>query len=110
MTPTGRQYRPSPELVARLGAWKRGCDRGLSTREIADQLGLTQATLVRSIQRARAHGHPDAINHPNAERWALGAGLSHIVSPTSRLRRLRQRAAQQQEQQRGQGQAITAGT
>jgi len=92
MTPTGRQYRPSPELVARLGAWKRGCDRGLSTREIADQLGLTQATLVRSIQRARAHGHPDAINHPNAERWALGAGLSNL----GRARRaFRLRAAQE---------------
>jgi len=100
----GSAYQPSAEITARLGAWKRGCDRGMSTREIAHQLGIPQATLVRSIQRARAHGHPDAVTHPNAERWVRGAGFSGIIGYRNAQRRAYCRAHHDH------GQALAAGT
>lgn len=85
-------YEPDSETMFRLLAWKRGCDRRLTVRQIADSLRITPATLVRSVQRARERGHPLAVRHPLADTYSVSHGFIHTVSPSKRARRLQRLA------------------
>ena len=93
----GSAYEADAETHYRLRRWHHGCLHGWSTREIAEDLGIPVKTLRRCVQRARAHGNPQAIVHPNAARYAEDSGFSHIVShqARTRLRRARRRRAQE---------------
>lgn len=66
---TGSSYEPSAEIADRLATWRRLASRGVTVSGIAATLGISKSTLDKSICRARAHGHPDAILHPLAPRW-----------------------------------------
>jgi IS30 family transposase len=90
----GSSYQPGREVEYRLRKWAQGCRLGWSTTEIAQDLGIKVKTLQRCVQRARAHGHELAVVHPNATRYAEGAGYSHIVNNQARRRvaRRKQRA------------------
>jgi hypothetical protein len=83
----GSPYKPDAKTVDRIIVWYRGCMQGLSTREIAEQLGIKVPTLRRAVLRARQHGMEGAIRHPNAT--APGDGLSCVISPSARIRHLR---------------------
>lgn len=87
---TGRPPGLTPAVAARLGEWRRGCERGWSTREIAAEVGVSIKTLRRSVQRARRDGHPDAIVHPDATLYTPGNGITQSVSPSARARVVRQ--------------------
>jgi transposase len=87
----GRPPGPTQAVAVRLAEWRRGCERGWSTREIAEEVGVSIKTLRRSVQRARASGHEDAVVHPEAERYTPGNGTTQAVSPAARARRARHR-------------------
>lgn len=84
----GSPYEPDGEILYRLQVWKRGCDRRLTVRQIADSLRITPATLVRSVYRARERGHPLAVRHPLADTYSVSHGFIHTISPSKRARRL----------------------
>jgi transposase len=73
------RYRPHERTAQRLELWKRYSRNGWTTEEIAKELRIEVKTLRTMVQRARRHGHPDAIRHPDASghNWAA-------VSPASR--------------------------
>lgn len=80
---------PSPETAYRLRIWQAGCERGLSSQEIADQLGIKLATLQQTVHRARQKGDPRAVYHP-AARFA-GDGIAFLVRANTRASRARRR-------------------
>lgn len=76
-------YRPRPEIVRRLRRWKQLCALGWTTQEIADELRVNARTLERCVSRARRHGWPDAVQHPDA---GGRGGWTRILRPTPRRR------------------------
>jgi transposase-like protein len=61
----GSAYEPRADTARRLRTWRLGCQDGLSVADIAAALGVAPGTLQRSVERARAAGHPDAVIHPH---------------------------------------------
>jgi len=80
----------TPDMQIRMERWRRLCQNGLTTQQIADELGLSVEALRRSVSRARAAGCRAAIVHPLAPECGTGIGhLVHSGERASRLRRLR---------------------
>jgi transcriptional regulator with XRE-family HTH domain len=61
---TGSAYEPTAEIAERLARWRVLAGRSVSVADIAAALGISKSTLDKSVCRARAHGHSDAILHP----------------------------------------------
>jgi len=57
----GSAYAPGEEVTFRLRKWRHLAGLGWTLREIAAELDVPPTTLARCIQRARKHGHPDAV-------------------------------------------------
>lgn len=87
-------YEPDGEILYRLQVWKHGCDRRLTVRQIADRLGITPATLVRSVYRARERGHELAVRHPLADTYSTPDGYTHTVKSVVRAQRVRRLAGE----------------
>lgn len=81
----GSSYQPSPDTAARLATWHRLAALRWPVDDIARHLGIDRRTLDRAVCRARKHGHPDAILHPEARR--AGSGTWHLTGRAPRNRR-----------------------
>lgn len=87
----GSSYDPRLDTLIRLARWRRLASIGTPVNDIAAAVGLTRAALDQMVCRARKHGLPDAIRHPNAAA-APGTGLRHVID--SRAYHHRRLAAQ----------------
>lgn len=110
-TPTGREYRPSPEISYRLRRWRQLAMLGWKSQEIADELGIPLKTLRRCISRARDHGHKDAIKHPITDGYIgiMAMELGQDVWNRRKARRM-QRERDQRQARRAHGTLRTQDT
>lgn len=86
----GSVWQPSEDTVIRLARWKRLASIGTPVDDIAATVGMTRDALDQMVCRARRHGHPDAILHPNSGLQ----GLRHVYDSRARRDRLRTLSSQ----------------
>lgn len=68
----GSAYEPHADTRIRLARWRRLAADGHHMDDIAAQLGMTRAALDKLLERARKHGHPDAIPHARSSIPGIG--------------------------------------
>lgn len=83
----GSSYQPRGDTVIRLARWRRLASTGTPVADIAAAIGVSRDALDQMVCRARRHGHPDAILHPNSG----FQGLRHLYDGRARRTRIHAR-------------------